>query len=66
MDRIKKYISEIAKEAISLGANPDDSNDIIRTLVERDGFSFNAWFCVCCEVGKIKMDAKTLTSITSK
>jgi hypothetical protein len=27
------------------------SGDVVRAVVEANGLSFNAWFCVSCEIG---------------
>jgi hypothetical protein len=40
----------LANEAERLGAEPNDEQGIVRALVTTHGLSFNAWFCVCCEL----------------
>jgi hypothetical protein len=36
--------------AIAQGADANDSTGIVRAIVIAHGLSFDAWFCVCCEI----------------
>ena len=44
----------LTDEAEHLGADANDTNGIVRSLVTAHGLSFNAWFVVCCELADRK------------
>ncbi len=44
----------LTDEAERLGADANDDQGIVRSLVTAHGLSFNAWFVVCCELADRK------------
>ena len=49
-ERVNTLTALMADEAERLGAECNDTEGIVRGIVQRQGLSFNAWFCVCCEL----------------
>jgi hypothetical protein len=47
---VTEAVRILTDEAERLGATADDNNGTVRQLVTANGLSFNAWFCVCCEL----------------
>lgn len=47
---VKEAIRLLTDQAQELGADANDSTGIVRHLVTAHGLSFEAWFCVCCEL----------------
>jgi hypothetical protein len=47
---VQEAIRLLTDEAERQGAEPNDDQGIVRALVTSHGLSFNAWFCVCCEL----------------
>jgi hypothetical protein len=47
---VTEAVRLLADEAERLGADANDNKGIVRELVTAHGLSFNAWFCVCCEL----------------
>jgi len=51
MANIAEAIKIMADKAIALGETTgSDATGIVRAVVLANGLSFNAWFCVCCEI----------------
>ena len=46
----QEAVTLLADEAERLNADANDTNGAVRELVLDHGLSFNAWFCVCCEL----------------
>lgn len=51
---IQEAIRLLTDEAERQGATANDEAGIIRSLVAVHGLSFNAWFCVCCDLADRK------------
>ena len=47
---VKDAIRLMADEAERRGENANDDGGNVRSIVAAHGLSFNAWFCVCCEI----------------
>lgn len=47
---VNEAIKLLTDEAERLDADANDNKGIVRALVTAHGLSFNAWFCVCCEL----------------
>ncbi len=48
--KLNEAIRIMADEAEKVGGEPNDENGVVRGIVLGHGLSFNAWFCVCCEL----------------
>ena len=48
---VKEAIKLLSDQAETLGADAADSNGIVRAVVMAHRLGFNAWLCVCCELG---------------
>jgi len=59
---VQEAITALADEAEKQGAEANDDRGIVRALVTANGLSFNAWFCVCCELGDRAARAQGFTS----
>ena len=51
---VNEAIRIMADEAEEVGGTANDDSGAVRSIVERHGLSFNAWFCVCCELADRK------------
>jgi len=54
---VEKAIKLMADAAEKGGADANDSTGLVRAIVTAHGLSFNAWFCVCCELADRKKAA---------
>ena len=52
MTDVKDAVRLLTDEAERLGAEANDEQHVVRSLVLAHGLGFNAWFCVCCELAE--------------